>query len=141
MATANASKCSLFGLLPTVVLSAPLALSLTAFRASASPLSYTLPCEVNQWDGVALQGGKIMVKNTTGRTIPQDTNIEITVQVRPVAFARTRFVTSTVVAYRNVYVNESLSSGDTPSGGRSCTAKMYSLPASVLERSGRHFQL
>jgi hypothetical protein len=142
MATATILKRSLFGLLSTVALTAPvLALfSLTATRASAAPLSYDLPCQVNQWDGVALAGGKIMVRNTTGRTIPQDTNIELTVEIRPVAFARVRYVTSTVVAYRNVYVNEDLSSGDTPSGGRSCTAKVSFLRRGSLDYTERNFQ-
>ena len=141
MTTATTLKRSLFGLLSTVALSAPVLvlLSLTAVHTSAAPLSYDLPCQVNQWDGVALASGKIMVRNTTGKFIPQGTDIELTVYIRPVAFARVRSVTSTFAAYRGVSVNEDLPSGDTPPGGRSCTAKVSFLKLGSLNEPEKHF--
>lgn len=88
----------------------------------ATPFVYTynLACGVNKADGVALKV-RMMVKNTSGRTIKQGTNIQIRVLIAPYSLR-----TYTVVAYRDVYANDSIGF-DQPSKARACSAK-YSVP-------------
>jgi hypothetical protein len=88
------------------------ALALVSFEAAAAPgavtsftKTYTLQCSAGQWDGNALKANRTIIKNTTGRAIPQGAKISIR-YFMPYGFAVTR------EAYRMVGINDTIAFDD-----------------------------
>lgn len=105
-----------------------------ALDASAAPgavttfgKTYVLQCQASANDGVALKV-RIMVKNTTGRTIKQGTPITLRYGYRYIPGARIQRVASqTQIAYRDVQANDSIGF-DQPRGVYRCSAKVTLRP-------------
>jgi hypothetical protein len=94
-----------------------------ALQASAAPGSiyfgkpFVLQCDANGYDGTALKP-RLMLKNTSGRIIPQGTSITI-------RFGYGYGPAYTEIAYRTVYVNDSI--GFNPPGFKGRCVAMVTL--------------
>jgi hypothetical protein len=119
MPKVNEPKVIVLGCLHKV---APVVLLQLALSPALAQITYQLPCAVNQTDATAPRTGQTMIENATGKTIPENTSVDLTVRVETPG-TKVQFIQSKI-SFPETAPGLKRSGGDTPLNARSCIAKV-----------------